>query len=106
MNTIDEVLNIISKISDKDVEEKFSKFVKYFKESMKTSNKSSNKIPEIESTEELNEKEMLDEIANFVKSKDFKHFYKNCNYSTYFIDIKKLSKSPPQSPSKFNRNPK
>lgn len=70
-------MKIISKIKDKNVEGKFAKFVTYFKQSMKSKPKTSHK-----SEQEMNKDEeaMLEEIANFVSSKDFNKFFKKCKF--------------------------
>lgn len=78
VESIEDVMRIISRVKNKDVEEKFSKFLSYFKQSMKPS-KASLKSKKSEKSETL-EQEMLDEISNFVSSSDFNRFYKKCNF--------------------------
>ena len=76
VDSIEDILGIISKLKDRNVEDKFSKFVTYFKKSMKP-RKSSGSKKSLDMSG-FNEKEMLDEIASFVSSKDFNKFYKKC----------------------------
>lgn len=79
MSSDQDVYKIISKIQNKNVEDKFSKFVTYFKQNAKTKHRI-NFAHQMKDPFKM-EDEMLDEISKFVVSQDFSKFYKKCKVS-------------------------
>ena len=69
-------MKVISKLNNKEVEAKFSKFLQYFRQKQKS--KPRVLFAQNTAVGEGRENEMLDEINNFVASKDFNHFFDNC----------------------------
>ena len=70
-------------VKDKNIKTKFSSFVEYFKTDIKSKKHRISKL-----YSKSNKKEMREEIAKFVESRDFKKFFKRCN--SLFVLIKNL----------------
>lgn len=73
VNSEEDMLKVIEKIGNKETEEKFSKFLQFFRQKQKARPK----IQFAQNTKgpEKRESEMLNEINNFVASKDFNNFF-------------------------------